>query len=250
MTTGENPKRKRVKLEVIDLDKPKSYNESWKYARELEDREVISNISIEEVHKKALEFDDYRDRALFIILYMTAARIEEIVRYQKIKWGKKQVILIREGYKPQKKWVQDWRKKRKIGEPQQSIMKKDITIRKVKGIPCLRFHIRNLKNRKDKTKVTYFRLDREINKKLYRLLEPYLKSIPYDFSELFPFGIRQGERILNKIKWNPHSLRAIRLTHLVRYEKYSDQILKSYAGWSDSRPSKRYIRLQPEDQIF
>ena len=59
----------------------------------------------------------------------------------------------------------------------------------------------------------------KFNKKLWHYIYVYIQTLE-DWRELFPFENRNGERILNKIGWNPHSLRKVRLTHLYRYENY------------------------------
>ena len=235
-------------IDIIDLDSYKSKGNSWMKARYIENNELIENITPIKLYNMVNILGDYRDKALIILAYFTAGRIEEIVRYQKIVWGKKQAIVIHKG-KRNKRQVQDWTQKQKIGEVQHGIMKKDIRIESIKGIPCVVVRLRNLKNKKDNTKKLPIRLDRDYNLMLWRILETYLKTIEGDFTELFPFGMRNAERIINKINWNPHSLRKLRLTHLAIYENFTDQKLKYYAGWTDSRPAKYYIKLRYDDLI-
>ena len=239
---------KDVKLEVINLDIERKKGIAWDRARVLEYDEVIEYTTPEDFLNIINKLDDPRVKALIVITYLTAGRIEEIVRYQRIKWGKKQVILIKNN-KRKKVWIQDWKQKRLIGELQDGIRKDDIKEEVIKGIPCVVIRLRNLKNRKDKRKKLPIRLDRKYNEELWEILKIYLKSIKYEYQELFPFNIRNAQRLINKIKWNPHSLRKLRLTHLVIYENYTDQKLKYYAGWTDSRPAKAYIKMKYEDLI-
>lgn len=236
-----------TQLEIINLDK-KDKGIAWDKARTLEYNEAIEYTTPKQFYDMVNTLDDYRDKALIIVVYLTAGRIEEIVKYQKIRWGKKKVILIY-NEKRKKVWIQDWKNKQKIGELQDGMYKKDIREEIIKGVECLVIRLRNLKNRKEKTKKLPVRLDREYNKKLWDILRTYIKSIEFDYQELFPFGIRNAQRIIAKIGWNPHSLRKLRLTHLVVNENYTDQKLKYYAGWTDSRPAKAYIRLKYEDLI-
>ena len=250
MTNADTQEPKRENLEVKYLDSYKEPGESWKKARLLEHNDVINNITPEQIYDIAIQYDNPRDMALFVILYFTAGRVEEVVRYQKIKWGKKKVLGIKEGEKPKVITIQDFKQKNKMGEIQLSIQKKDIRLVKIKGIPCALFKLRNLKNRNPKEKIKFLpvKLNNPTSIKLWRIIDVYLSSLQ-DYEELFPFGIRNAERILNQAEWNPHSLRAVRLTHLVRYENYTDQKLKVYAGWTDSRPSKNYIKLNYEDLV-
>jgi len=241
-------KRERTIIEVINLDEDKPKGSAWSKARELEIDDVIENTNMKDVIKLVEQLDDKRDQALFIILYLTAARIEEIVKYQKIKWGKKRVRIIKGGRNLGLKWIQDYTQKKKIGNLQDGIARKDINEKVIKGIPCVSFRIRNLKNRRDKFKSIPIRLDDEVHKKLWQTLKLY-RDMCHEYEELFPFTKRNAERILNKIGWNPHSLRDLRLTHLVKYFNFSDQKLTKLAGWSDSRPSKFYIKLREEDLI-
>ncbi len=247
MTNNTKTQIANTKLEVINLDR-KEKGIAWYKARALEDNETIEYTTPKQFYDIVNTLDDYKDKALIIITYFTAGRIEEIVKYQKIKWGKKRVILIH-NEKRKKAFIQDWKNKQKIGELQDGIVKRDIREETIKDIDCLVIRLRNLKNRKEKTKKLPIRLDREYNKKLWDILRTYLKSIEFDYQELFPFGIRNAQRIINKIGWNAHSLRKLRLTHLVVNENYTDQKLKYYAGWTDSRPAKAYIKLKYEDLI-
>ena len=235
-------------LEVIDLSIDKDVGNAWSKARWLEESKKIYQIEPQDILIMASKIDDIRDRALFCVLYLTACRIEEVVRYQKRQWGIKKVIIIKEGYKPKKVIKQDYKNLTKIGILHSGIKKEDIKEVTLKNIPCVQFILRNLKHREKKIKIIPIRLDNEINKKLWYFIRTYIQVLE-DWRELFPFENRNGERILNKINWNPHSLRKARLTHLYRYEGYNDHDLMNYAGWTDARPSKDYIKSTPEDLI-
>ena len=238
----------KTKLEVIDLNEDKDKGMSWNKARELEDSKKIYNITPEDILNMASKIEDIRDRALFSVLYLTACRISEVTRYQKRHWGIKKVVIIKEGYKPKRCTKQDYTKLTKIGILQDGLKRKDIKEVTLKNIPCVQFILRNLKHRDKKIKVIPIRLDNEINKKLYHYIYVYIQTLE-DWRELFPFESRNGDRILNKIGWNPHSLRKARLTHLYRFENYNEHDLMNYAGWTDSRPSTDYIKSTPEDLI-
>jgi integrase len=251
MTNKEKTSLKKEKIEVINLDEYKEKGDAWNKARLLEADGRISNITRDDILKISNSIEDYKDRALFILAYFTAGRISELVRYQKIIWGKKQVLLIKEGSKPKKVWIQDWKNKKKIGEAKYGIVKKDITEEDIKGIKCLVVRLRNLKNkrRSEQVKILPIKLDNDIYRELNRMLMIYVKSMEFTYQELFPFGVRNAERIINKTKLNPHSLRKIRLTHLVRYDNFGEQKLRLYAGWSDSRPAVDYVKLTYEDLV-
>jgi len=237
-----------IKLPVIDLNEDKDIGMSWNKARELESSKKIYQIEPSDIIIIASKIDDIRDRALFSVLYLTACRISEITRYQKRQWGNKKVVIIKEGYKPKRVMKQDYKNLKKIGILQDGIKRKDIKEVVIKNIPCVQFTVRNLKHRKKKIKIIPVRLDKEVNKKLFHFVHLYIQALE-DWRELFPFENRNGERILNKIGFNPHSLRKLRLTHLYRYEGYNDHDLMDYAGWTDVRPSNTYVKSNPEDLI-
>jgi integrase len=248
MTNTIKPKNKLTKLEVINLSEDIDKGMAWNKARELESSKKIYQIEPMDILNIASNIKDIRDRALFSVLYLTACRISEITRYQKRQWGVKKVVLLKEGYKPKRVMKQDYKNLKKIGILQSGLKRKDITEVTIKNIPCVQFVLRNLKHRKKKIKVIPIRLDNNINKQLYHYIYLYIQALE-DWRELFPFVNRNGERIINKLGWNPHSLRKVRLTHLYRYEKYNDHDLMDYAGWTDVRPSNAYVKSNPEDLI-
>lgn len=248
MTNTGKTKGQRIKLEVLNLDRDKKNDFSWQRSRKLKGSDALSKITPEQLYNSMLKLDEGKEQALMAILYLTGARVEEIVMYQKIRWGKKRVQIVREGYASKNAWVQDYKNRIKVGDIKLGVTRQDIKRETIKNIDCVVIRIRTLKNRKKHSRSIPIRLDREYNKRIYNLLERYVNTL-LEQEELFKFGIRNAERILAKVDINPHSLRDLRLTHLVRYENYSDQLLKEYAGWTDSRPSANYIHLTYEDLI-
>jgi len=228
-------------LEYINLEEDRIKKQPWSKARALELKKTAEFITPDEMYKLAMGFENYRDRALFAILYLTAARIEEVVRYKRIKWGKKKALVKRTRKNAKLSYVQDYKKK-KESEIEWSIKKQDMVEDVVSGRHCIVFRLRNLKNYNNKIKIIPIPLDNEINKKFLLLIETYVQ-IKEEWEELFPFQKRNGERIINLINWNPHYIRKVRLTHLVRYNKFNEEHLKVFAGWTDGRPAKHYIRL-------
>lgn len=240
-------------LEIVNLDKMlfnRRHNPHapWKHARGLENSKIAEFVTMEQVYDKISSFNNPRDRALFIITYLCAARIEEIVRNVPITYGKKRVILIHKN-RTSKKYVIDYKKK-KLHENKPSIRKDDIGIEKIQGKEVLIFRIRNLKNKrpKENIKLIPLPLKDEMSLKFKKIIDIYLAGLE-EGEELFPIGKRRAEQIISKAGYNPHFLRKLRLTHLVRYYNFSDQKLKVFAGWSDSRPSKDYIKIGLNDLI-
>lgn len=232
------------KIEVIDLDyeQYKEKKSPWKQARKLEQEKAYEFLSPEQLYKNIVtKIDDPRDRCLVAICYLCAARISELVRFKKIIYGKKQVLITKLGRKAKKRYVQDYKKKTtKLLEF--GMLKKDILIKDITGMQTVIFRLRNLKNKKNKTKLIPLPLHRDINVKFWNLVKTYIQVLMPE-EELFKFQRRNGERIINKLNINPHFLRKLRLTHLANIHNFSDQKLKFFAGWTDSRPAKEYIRV-------
>ena len=128
--------------------------------------------------------------------------------------------------------------------------KSDITLEKKDGRDILVLKIRNLKNkqRHQNVKLIPFPLDNEMNQKFYQVIYFYLELLN-DEEELFPIGERRAEQIIAQCGFNPHFLRSCRLTHLTKYNNFTDQKLKAFAGWTDSRPAKHYIKIRWEDLV-
>jgi len=162
-----------------------------------------------------------RERCLFVLLYLTAGRLQEIVMYNSKK------------------------------EIRSSIRKSDITIQDRDNRKILLINIRNEKNRTRHRKDLPVPLDVDENKVFYNLMVDYLNSLD-DNEELFPFSYKRAYALLNKINpdWNPHWIRHIRLTHLITVYGYREHQLRLYSGWSDSRPASKYLEMKWEDLIY
>jgi len=174
---------------------------------------------------------DKRLKAFLITQYLGAFRISEISRYT-------------------------------LYYPEKIIRTKSLTREQVKiterdGRKILLFsQVRNLKNRGRKTKNIPVSMDGEHTKSLVRFLLRYIKSLPnndrYADGEIFPytrqyFHMKEKKAIKKWLGYDFHvlnPLRHIRLTHLAVYEKYTDQQLTLFAGWTDSRPAKNYISMR------
>jgi len=231
------------------INRPKK--SPWKKARELNDLKKAEIVTPEEIVKLSRGYTNPRDACLFILGYITAGRIAELVRYQKIRYGKKIVEFRKEGSSNiLKKKVQDTKKKTLIGNRQESIKKEDLQETTIKGKPLLKINIRNLKNKQygENRKIIPFPLDNPLAEEMFKVIQIYVGSLEDD-EELFKFNERRAEQIIAKAGMHPHFLRKLRLTHLVRYYNFSDQKLKTFAGWTDSRPSKHYIKINWQDLL-
>lgn len=65
-----------------------------------------------------------------------------------------------------------------------------------------------------------------------------------DDMTLFPFSRVTGwKKCENWLGFNPHWLRHTRITHLVQEYGFTDQQLVAWTGWKDSRPASTYTHL-------
>ena len=236
-------------LEIINLDLLDNVKKSpWKQARALDDTKAAQFLGIKDIYSKISTYNNPRDKALYACAYITAARIEELVRHTKIKWGKKRVILVRDG-KSKTAYVTDYKKK-KVLNIKPSIKKSDFILEYRNGRKVWLIRMRNLKNKQagENIKLIPLPLDDEINQMFFKIINDYITVLAPD-EELFPLTKRRAEQIISKAGSNPHFLRKVRLTHLVKYYNFSDQKLKTFAGWTDSRPAKHYIKIGWEDLV-
>lgn len=221
--------------EVINLD-THIINPAWRRQRERQGKHLPLPVEMVDL---AMKFDNIRNRALFILAYLTAGRISELVRYRKVKYGMKEVIIIRNG-KAKKQRIQDWRKRKIDALWSSSITRQQIAFTKKDDRPVLLIRMRNLKSRKRHEKDIPIPLDSQENIAFYNMLKEFLNKLDLE-DELFPFSYQNAHKIIKKTGFNCHSLRHIRLTHLSTLYDFNEQLLRIYAGWTDSRPSYRYV---------
>jgi len=248
MTTKDKEELEIVNLDIIIANRRTNPKPPWRIARELEAKKTAEFITMQEVYDKSDVFDNPRDKALYIISYLCAVRVEELVRNRPVVYGKKLVFLIKNG-KGSQKSITNYKKKKYL-PIKPSIKKEDILYEEFNKKRVMIFRVRNLKNKNlgQNVKLIPLTLDDELNLKFKKIIDTYLFALEPD-EELFPIGKKRAEVIIKKAGFNTHYLRKIRLTHLVRYYDFSDEKLKVFAGWSDSRPSKYYIRVGLSDLV-
>jgi integrase len=153
----------------------------------------------------AANIPDERTRALFILLYLTGGRISEIVFPEGLK-------------------------------------KKNLDEQYRNGRAVLLLNIPNRKHRTRHFKDIPIPIDKEFE--LLELLRLYLQKFRDD-DVLFDFGkIRAYQLLRGATGWNCHWIRHIRLTHLVLYHDFNEQLLIQFAGWTNSLPAKNYMELR------
>ena len=240
---------KKQDREIVDLDAERTRpKKAWKYHQIIKESDLLRTTPPEKVLEIAKnKLPGIREKVLFLILYICAARIEEVVRYRKVKWGSKEVLEVSATTKPKIKIRQNYKNKTedeyKIGLCKNNIAEEILGQKKV-----VIFSIRNLKNKKEHRKRIPFVLNKPVYVEMWKLINTYLSGLQEE-EELFSFERRRAWKLIKPTGWNPHSLRALRLTHLVRFHNFADQKLRIFSGWADTRPAREYIKLGWEELV-
>lgn len=197
-----------------------------------------------EIVELAGKFNTKQSRALFSLLYLTAGRLNELlpkpyIRRQKVKREDGKVVHDEHGKAViESKW-------RDYNSPYPGLRKADIKFEKIGDREFMVITMLNQKNRTVIEKSIPVPIDKEGG--LVQLVKDYINSLGSD-AVLFPIsGTTARNRIEDVAGFNPHHLRKVRLTHLVKSTDLSEEYLVRYAGWSDNRPSKHYVRLGYKD---
>ena len=208
-------------------------NLAWSRQKDLKRDEIPS---IEAILNIVNGIENPRDRALFVLAYLTAGRISEITDYKQYVY-----IRLNPNEKPAK-----YRKE--FVRRYAGITKKNMVKTESSGREILLIDLPNRKNDGRPRKKLPVTLDKDYNIELVNILLNYIKTKEED-EALFPITPTRAWQIISKYGYNPHFLRDIKLTHLVIYNNFNDQELIKYAGWSDGRPAKNYIQLRYDDMV-
>lgn len=128
------------------------------------------------------------------------------------------------------------------------VEKKDLTTQTIKGKEYLIIRIITLKKRKQK--YVYRQVPVPLKEKW--LVEPILSyTRARDDGILFPLHRATIYKLCIKATgFNPHGFRKLRATHLSQMNRFTDQQLVRFFGWSDSRPASIYSKLNLEDIVY
>lgn len=214
----------------------------WKTQRQLKKEDIPPPPTIITM---AQTLQKPQEQALFIMAYLTAGRISEIVQtknliknhYQRNAKGKVQKN--KNGSE-----IINHTTKQPLNYP--GITKDNLSIITHNNRKILLISMQNRKNKKIKRKQIPIPIDKE--KELTTILFKYINTLKPG-QPLFPFTTWKARTILKKLKLNPHFIRDIRLTHMVIYHDFNEYFLTKFAGWKDSRPAEKYIRLKWTDML-
>lgn len=182
---------------------------AWEKQKELQKEDIPS---WEEMVELVEGMKDQDLRALFSILYVTGARIKEVIDASQ----RKDFVLGEVKFK---------------GEP----------------IKCLIITLLNEKNKKRTKKRLPIRIDRE--KPFIRHIWGFIKDMDLE-SYIFDFGYSWAyKRLWKATGMNPHFIRHIRMTHLVTRYDFSQTKMIKWSGWTDARPSENYMELRMSDLV-
>ena len=198
-------------------------------------------------------FQTLQEKALFVVAYLTAGRISEVVQQPFLRKHK----YFREQFTNKDGQVAFRIKRNENGSPliesterlplnYEGVKKKHILISEQGGKNVLVITMQNRKNKKFTVKNVPVSLKKE--EVLIDILKEYLSTLD-DESPLFPFKTWKAEKILAVVGLNPHFIRDIRLTHMVTMYNYNSFQLQKFAGWKNSLPAERYVRLGVGDLV-
>ena len=187
-----------------------------------------------------------RDRALFAFLYLTGARVQEVVRYN----SKQQPWPSTEGIRKSQVVVNPDDPERVTVWNVRCLKRKLRTYKKVQKADALTGIVTTEKVVNDKLKApTYRNIAIRINnpeKPFWTALQAYMDGLPAD-SELFPFTPQNARQRLYKSGVHPHALRHQRFTHYVDLYHMPSQQLRRQAGWASSATADHYVESQTDD---
>ncbi len=180
-------------------------------------------VTLEYLYRISEQLNDTESKALFYALYLTGARISELLETERKDYHVENY----RGYKVMYVDLITLKRKQKM----------------IRSVPIM---------------LDYSRTDEEL--KMADLLWKYIITMKPDQSP-FPFvrktawkkirtpiSVRavspNGEYLKNhEFLIHPHYLRHCRLTHLVQYYRYDTSYLKKITGWTNDTPAKVYVQL-------
>lgn len=188
-------------------------------------------------------------RALCALLYLTGARVQEVIPKRPNKYLKKAV---RKRNKEVKRDKDGNTLFEKVVNPDWMLFKIDyvpvdkgltpLSISKESDVlgEWLHVTLRNLKNKRKAFKTIVCPVKHE--GKLIKIILDYIKNLPVD-TQIFPKTRTTYWRYIKDYAGFfqfPHFFRALRVTHLKNKYGYNGTMIEDFMGWSDLRPLPSY----------
>ena len=191
-------------------------------------------------------FDTLKARALFAFLYLTGARIAEVVRYN----SNQQPWPVKDGI----------RKNQVVASPDdparvtvwnvRCLKRKLRTYKKIHKADPLTGIVATVKVPNEKLKQpTYRNIAIRINapeQPFWDAYNAYAGGLDAG-QELFPMSPQHARRVIQTSGVHPHALRHQRFTHYVDLYHMPSQQLRRQAGWASSATADHYVESQTDD---
>lgn len=185
--------------------------------------------------EKIYLLDKGQHQALPVFLYLTAARVEEVVKYVEESQPNRVLMIMDKETGKRIPTPAPILERVSKGEPikrnQIVIEEKRITI----------YDVRTLKRKIDvmlTRPIPIARTERE--EEMIKILVNYLNTLePNDY--LFNFTRQRAKQILEKVMLYCHLLRHCRLTHLAVDYGFDNSDLRQYTNWASSKTADNYV---------
>lgn len=224
----------------LDIIKAKQYGRKRRLKEWERHNELINSPipSIEELVELLLNLKNKKFASFLALVYLSGARVSEIIRYKDYKTG-----IEGAGIKRKDIYIDKDSGLIELGEvtgPKVIVIRTKvlkIPLSKIKRNPSLGW------------KHSYIDCQDKRYFPLVKLIDDYMEDMndQSQEAELFTFSYQYVSKELSRLlKWNVHYLRHMRAAHLVRYHDFKDTDLRLFFGWISGDMPSRYTHGSEE----